>query len=94
MTSIGECFNYQFDAKSDRQTLTNLFHQIYHALTPGSFFIFDIAEPGQVTQRITKGFTAGEDCLVLVEKEENQELRTLIRQIIIFRKVWGILQTE
>lgn len=87
VTSIGECLNYQFDANSDRQNLTNLFHRIYHALTPGGVFIFDIAEPGQVTQGITKGFTEGEDWIVLVEKEENQQHNTLTRRIITFRKV-------
>ncbi|MBD2198981.1 MULTISPECIES: hypothetical protein [Calothrix] len=87
MRSIGECLNYQFDAKSDRQNLTNLFHRIYSALTPGGVFIFDIAQPGQLTPGISKGFTEGEDWVVLVEKEENQELSTLTRRIITFRKV-------
>jgi SAM-dependent methyltransferase len=87
VTSIGECLNYQFDPKSDRQTLINLFHRIYSALTPGGVFMFDIAEPGQVTQGITKGFTEGEDWVVLVEKQENQELNILTRRIISFRKV-------
>ncbi|BAY34887.1 hypothetical protein NIES2107_67970 [Nostoc carneum NIES-2107] len=87
VTSIGECLNYQFDAKSDRQTLIHLFHRIYHALNPGGVFIFDIAEPGQVTQEITKGFTEGEDWIVLVEKQENQQQNILTRRIITFRKV-------
>ncbi|MBD2357295.1 class I SAM-dependent methyltransferase [Tolypothrix sp. FACHB-123] len=87
VTSIGECLNYQFDAKSDRQTLTNLFHRIYHALTSGGIFIFDIAEPGQLTPGITKGFTEGDDWVILVEKEENQEHSILTRRIITFRKV-------
>ncbi|QIR37720.1 class I SAM-dependent methyltransferase [Tolypothrix sp. PCC 7910] len=87
VTSIGECLNYQFDAKSDRQSLINLFHRIYNALNPGGVFIFDIAEPGQVTQGITKGFTEGEDWIVLVEKQENQQQNILTRRIITFRKV-------
>ncbi|OUL28436.1 SAM-dependent methyltransferase [Nostoc sp. T09] len=87
VTSISECLNYLFDQNSDRQTLINLFQRIYSALTPGGVFIFDIAEPGQVTEGITKGFTEGKDWVVLVEKEENQEKSILTRRIISFRKV-------
>ncbi|MBD2206729.1 hypothetical protein H6G33_22125 [Calothrix sp. FACHB-1219] len=36
---------------------------------------------------MSKGFTEGEDSVVLVEKEENQELSILTRRIITFRKV-------
>ena len=97
VTSIGECLNYLFDpdsdcprgsAKGDRKTLLQLFHRIHSALTPGGVFIFDIAEPTQVVQGTpTRGFTQGEDWVVLVEKEEDREHRTLTRRIITFRKV-------
>jgi SAM-dependent methyltransferase len=60
--SIGECFNYLFDADNNCQILAQLFDRIYSALTPGGAFIFDIAEPGQVVQENnTKSFTEGED---------------------------------
>jgi SAM-dependent methyltransferase len=87
VTSIGECLNYLFDPNSDRQTLFSLFQRIYKALNAGGVFTFDIAEAGQVTQGITKGFTEGKDWVVLVEKEENQEQSILTRRIISFRKV-------
>ncbi|OUL32631.1 class I SAM-dependent methyltransferase [Nostoc sp. 106C] len=87
VTSISECLNYLFDPKSDRQTLINLFQRIYNALVPGGVLIFDIAEPRQVTEKITKGFTEGKDWVVLVEKAENQEANILTRRIISFRKV-------
>jgi SAM-dependent methyltransferase len=88
VTSIGECLNYLFDPESDRQTLVQLFHRIYSALTPGGVFIFDIAEPGQVAQgTTTRGFTQGEDWVVLVEKEEDRQQGTLTRRIITFRQV-------
>ncbi|MCA1994289.1 MAG: class I SAM-dependent methyltransferase [Coleofasciculus sp. S288] len=87
VTSVGECLNYLFDPDNDCQTLIDLFCRIYSALTPGGVFVFDIAEPGQVIQESpTKGFTEGEDWIVLVEKEENREKRTLTRRIITFRK--------
>ncbi len=87
MTSISECLNYLFESNSDRQTLIHIFQRVYNALNPGGVFIFDIAEPGQVTQGITKGFTEGKNWVVLVEKEENQQQSILTRRIITFRQV-------
>jgi SAM-dependent methyltransferase len=86
--SIGECFNYLFDVDNNSQMLVQLFDRIYRALTPGGVFIFDIAEPGQVMPgKTTKGFTEGNDWIVLVEKEEAQAPSILIRRIITLRKV-------
>ncbi|MBF2005522.1 MAG: class I SAM-dependent methyltransferase [Chlorogloeopsis fritschii C42_A2020_084] len=88
VTSIGECLNYLFDPDNNWQTLTQLFLRVYSALTPGGVFVFDIAEPGQVVQgNLTKGFSQGEDWVVLVEKEENPNLQTLTRRITSFRKI-------
>jgi SAM-dependent methyltransferase len=88
VTSLGECFNYLFDPDNDSQTLVQLFRRIHKVLTPGGFFIFDIAESGQVTQETTtRGFSEGEDWVVLIEKEEDRERRTLARRITTFRKV-------
>ncbi|AFZ16636.1 class I SAM-dependent methyltransferase [Allocoleopsis franciscana] len=90
VTSIGECLNYLFDSNNNHQTLIQLFSGIYRALTPGGVFIFDMAEPGQVLQETpTQGFTEGDDWIVLVEKAENREQKTLTRRIITFRKVGG-----
>ncbi|NEP01606.1 MAG: class I SAM-dependent methyltransferase [Symploca sp. SIO2E9] len=88
VTSIGECLNYLFDSDNDQQVLTQLFLSIYNALTPGGVFVFDILEPGQFIQETTKkGFTQGDDWIVLVDKEENQQQGILTRRIITFRKV-------
>ena len=86
VTSIGECLNYLFDSENNNQKLVDLFHRIYTALTPKGVFVFDIATPRQVNQgTTTKGFTEGEDWIVLVEKEE--KLQILTRRIITFRQV-------
>ncbi|MEM7557012.1 MAG: class I SAM-dependent methyltransferase [Cyanobacteria bacterium P01_A01_bin.84] len=86
VTSISECFNYLFDSENNHQKLIDLFRRIYNSLTPGGVFIFDIATPGQVNPGTTnKGFTEGENWIVLVEKEENLEILT--RRIITFRQV-------
>ncbi|WP_414572948.1 class I SAM-dependent DNA methyltransferase [Nostoc sp. CCY 9925] len=85
VTSISECLSYVFDEDSN---LVQLFHRIYNALTPGGVFIFDISQTGQVTPgTTTKGFTEGKDWIVLVEKYEDAEQKTLTRRIITFRKV-------
>lgn len=86
--SIGECLNYLFDGDSHRQMLIQLFERIYNALAPGGVFVFDIAEPGQVIEGSrAKSFTEGNDWIVLVEKEEDQEKLVLSRRIITLRKV-------
>ncbi|HXG64800.1 MAG TPA: class I SAM-dependent methyltransferase [Blastocatellia bacterium] len=88
VTSISECINYLFDPQQCRRALVKLFRRVYNALAPGGVFIFDIVEPGQVKPGITvKGFTEGEDWVVLVEKEEDQKRATFTRRIITFRKV-------
>lgn len=88
-----ECLNYLFDPDSLRSSLIHLFHRIYNALTPGGVFIFDIAEPGQVTEGTNRGFTEGKDWVVLVEKQENPEQETLTRRIISSVEVGRTLQT-
>jgi SAM-dependent methyltransferase len=86
--SIGECFNYLFDEDNNSQTIVRLFDRIYTALILGGIFIFDIAEPGQVSEGDrTKSFGEGDDWIVLVEKEEDRAQSTLIRRIVTFRQV-------
>jgi SAM-dependent methyltransferase len=88
VVSVGECFNYLFDPDNDWQTLSQLFHRVYNALTPGGVFVFDIAEPGQIVEgSTTKSFTEGKDWIVLVEKTEDREQSTLMRRIITLRQI-------
>jgi hypothetical protein len=37
--------------------------------------------------KTSKGFTEGEDWIVLVEKEEDRERSTLVRRIVTLRKI-------
>jgi SAM-dependent methyltransferase len=93
--SIGECLSYLFDTNSDRaaspkenRTLDLLFRRIFDALTPGGALVFDVVVPGQVPPgEIVKGFTEGDDWLVLVEKQEDRTARILTRRIITMRQV-------
>jgi SAM-dependent methyltransferase len=85
VTSISECFNYLFDSDNDNHALGRIFRRVYDALAPGGVFVFDIGEPGQVKQGVTaKGFTEGDDWVVLVEKKEVRKILT--RRIVSFRK--------
>jgi SAM-dependent methyltransferase len=85
--SLGECLSYAFDANSDA-VLDSLFRRIYQALLPSGVLIFDVVIPGHTAPDETvKGFTEGEDWLVLVEKHEDSTLQVLTRRIIALRKV-------
>ncbi|HKP88240.1 MAG TPA: class I SAM-dependent methyltransferase [Blastocatellia bacterium] len=86
VTSISECLNYLFDPRNERSALPRLFGRVYSSLSPGGLFVFDIGEPGQVAEGVvTRGFSEGEDWVVLVEKKEQQGILT--RRITTFRKV-------
>ncbi len=88
VTSISECLNYLFDPENNRRTLAALFRRVYRALVPGGVFIFDIAEPGQITpERPARWFTEGEGWMVLVDKNEDQRKMLFTRKIITFRKI-------
>lgn len=88
VTAVGEVLNYLFDPANDGdRALDRLFGRIHDALTPSGVFVFDVAEPGQVKRLTpTRTFTEGEDWVVLVEKEEDRERKTLTRRIVTFRK--------
>lgn len=88
--SIGECLSYAFDANSD-VVLDSLFQRIYHALSPGGVFIFDVVIPGHVAPEETmKSFTEREDWIVLVEKQEDPTQQILTRRIITLRQIDGL----
>lgn len=88
VTSLGECLNYLFDPNNNHQKLAELFNRIYNALLPGGIFIFDILEPGQLSQgNPSRTFTEGEDWIVLLEKEEDLKQKILTRRITTFRQV-------
>ncbi len=76
------------DTSSAGEGLLSLFHRVYAALAPGGAFAFDLAEPGQVLPgTATRKFTEGEGWVVLLEKEEDSEHRTLTRRIVTFRRI-------
>jgi SAM-dependent methyltransferase len=88
VTALGEVLNYLFDPANEGRMPVRLFRRVYEALTPRGVFVFDLAEPGQVSLgTTTRGFSDGKDWAVLVEKKEDRERATLTRRITTFRKV-------
>lgn len=88
VTSVGEVFNYLFDPSGSPESLDWIFRRVYDALAPGGVFVFDVAEPGQVRRGVpARGFTEGEDWVVMVEREENPDRAILTRRITSFRRV-------
>ncbi|HBE36213.1 MAG TPA: class I SAM-dependent methyltransferase, partial [Cyanobacteria bacterium UBA11368] len=87
VTSIGECFNYQFDEHGLTE-IKQLFARIYEALNPGGLFIFDILQPGSLTvSNPQQTYYEGEEWAILLEKEEDKKSSTLTRKMTIFRQV-------
>lgn len=87
VTALGECISYAFDPKSGPAALRTLFKQVHAVLRPGGLLIFDFVQPGSLKKaRFRKDFRQSEDWAVLVEAEEDQENRVLIRRITSFRQ--------
>ncbi|NER79316.1 MAG: class I SAM-dependent methyltransferase [Leptolyngbya sp. SIO1D8] len=95
VTSIGECLNYWSSSESHAPKLQQLFQRVYQALTPGGVFMFDMAEPGQVTvDGCVKGFAEGADWIVLLEKSEQQNPAILTRRIVTLRQVGDVYRRD
>jgi SAM-dependent methyltransferase len=87
VTSLGECFNYLFDAKNGIKELTKLFSRVYDALRGGGVLVFDIAQPGQLPPSQQIRSFSGPDWVIYREGEEDRPRKILTRRMTIFRKV-------
>ena len=86
VTSLGECFNYLFDARTSERSLARLFRKVQAALRPGGVFIFDVATPGRGVGPTMKNFS-GRDWAILMDVNEDKSRRVLTRQITSFRRI-------
>ena len=86
ITALGECFNYIFDKRNSRASLTRLFRRAFQALPPGGLLIFDIAEPGRARGG-NRCFWEGPDWACLVEFVHDELRQRLTRHNTAFRKV-------
>jgi hypothetical protein len=84
--ALGEPLTYHLDeAKADR-LVQNLFKRVADTLPTGGLFIFDIIEVGE-PPLTGRSWSSGEDWAVLVDTQEDQHSRTLVRKIETFRRV-------
>src|SRR5262245_48560363 len=90
VTSLGECISYLFDRNPKRNSLFQLFRNVYKALRPGGVFIFDIMESLPYELKYPKKFySAGKDWAILFEATCDRKRRMLTRHMITFRKIDG-----
>jgi SAM-dependent methyltransferase len=87
VTSLGECINYVFDPGAGGRGRQEFFRRVHGALEPGGILIFDFATPERVPAAPEKKWMAGRDWAVLVEVSGNARRRTLLREIICFRRM-------
>ncbi len=88
VTAIGECFNYLFDRDDRPEAVERVFRRIYAALSPGGFFVLDVAEPGRVPPPgVLRSHTEGPGWAVLLTAQEDEQQRLLTRHITSFCQV-------
>ena len=86
ITALGECFNYVFDRRNSRSSLSRLFHRAFQALRPGGLLVFDVAEPGRA-KGSSRSFREGTDWACLTEYVQDEQRQLLTREVTAFRKV-------
>jgi hypothetical protein len=77
---------YHPDGAEADLLVQNLFKRVADRLPPGGLFIFDIIELGE-PPLTGRSWSSGADWVVLVETQEDQHSRTLVRRIETFRRV-------
>ncbi len=88
VTSIGECISYLFDRNLKRDSLFQLFRNIYEALQPGGIFIFDVMESLPYELKYPKRiYLTGKDWVILFEATCDRKKRILTRHQVTFRKI-------
>jgi SAM-dependent methyltransferase len=83
--ALGETLTYHQNAGGDR-LIGEFFRSASSVLPRGGIFLFDIIELGEPTLS-GRSWHAGEDWAVMVENDEDQAERMLVRKIETFRKV-------
>ncbi|MHC4380326.1 MAG: methyltransferase domain-containing protein [Planctomycetota bacterium] len=96
VTALGEGFNYGMAGADPAACLAVPFTRIAQALPLGGLFAFDlVVQPGADARQESalpmsyRRWKSAEDWAVLMAVEENIELRSLTRDVVIFREVEG-----
>ncbi len=83
VVAAGEVLNYVPDPPAGEPRLSELFRRVGDALLEGGVLLFDAAAPGRGTGAVGRHWEC-DDWAVLVDVEERQDTRTLIRRITTF----------
>src|SRR5581483_7379986 len=87
VTAIGEVINYTFDPRNNRRALRTFFRRVFDALRPGGMFVFDFANPGQISRASRRRiWSLGPDWAILLDAAEDKRTHTLVRNMTSFRK--------
>jgi SAM-dependent methyltransferase len=88
VTAIGEVLNYGVGRGTGARAAAALFRRVFEALTPGGFFVLDLAGPGRAPRDTPAcHHRVGRDWAVLVEALESANGARLERHITAFRRV-------
>lgn len=87
VTAIGEVFNYAPPGTRKAPSLLPPLRRIAGALPRGGLFLFDLILPGARPSLTSKGWSEGEDWMVLVDAKEDVKRARLARRILTFRQI-------
>lgn len=86
IVAIGEPLTYHAEGTDADGLIRDFFQRASEILPTGGLLIFDVIELGE-PPLANRSWSSGEDWAVLVHTEEDQESRTLVREIETFRRV-------
>jgi len=86
--AVGEPLSYHSESTDADSLVNDFFQRVADALPPGGLFIFDVIGLGEPSLA-NRTWLAGQDWAVLVETTENQNHRSLIRDVQVFRRTGG-----
>jgi SAM-dependent methyltransferase len=95
LAAVGECLNYLFDPRHNREGVRQVLGRAFDALEPGGVLVLDVAEPGRVPgPGPSRSWMEGDDWAVLVSTEEDRQQFLLTRHITSFRKVGELYRRD
>lgn len=87
--ALGETLTYHAELEKADDLVRGFFRRASEALPRGGLLIFDVIEAGEPSLS-GRSWSAGDDWAVLVESDENQSTRSLVRSIETFRKIGSL----
>jgi SAM-dependent methyltransferase len=85
IVALGEVMAYHAEVASAEDGVGRFFERAAAALAPGGMLIFDVIGRGEPSLA-GRTWKSGDDWAVLVETTENQDTRTVVRNIQTFRR--------